>query len=388
MATYTFLIEDFSLTTTWKRMVQSAGPVGYDIVGASATKEIAINGIILADGESIYRATLTAVINRVGATDYSETITVNDLNFASGTCQIDTTEIVNGSTWVADFYVKATGHVGQAGELNEAVSCECTVFFSDVVLTVVTGTSGGFNGCVESLSDGTKLLIDEADGAALYTIVMHNYNDGKCLLWRDEILSGVSVNFNDNENSFNKDYNSGSGSDDLDIYLENTFYSSLPETTTKYIVAANYPTLTEQLYGEVVDLERHVCTPSVRELKDGQGAAEGSIFNYTDTLVSNDAYWTRSVYTSSSGQAYYINATGASAYKSRSTVSGVRPAFAVLETQYVVRDGDYYRLSEKTTNVKYYDGSNWVLAVVKYYNGSSWEIVDSVKYYDGTQWIE
>ena len=390
MATYTFSIDGFNLKTTWKRMIQSSGPVSYDIVGASVTKEFAIDGITLADDEFIYRATLSATINRVGTTDYSEVITANDKTFASGTCQIDTADIVNGSTLTVDFYVRATGDAGQTGALNEAVSFECDVYFSDVVLTVTTGLRGdSFNGCIESLPDGAKLLIDEADGTALYTIVMHNYNDGKCLLWRDEILSNVSVNFNDNEDSFNKDYSSGSGSDDLDIYLENTFYASLPETTTQYIVAANYPTLTKRLYGEVVDLERHVCTPSVRELKGGVvGAAEGSVFNYTDTLISGDDYWTRSVYTGSSGQAYYINATGTSTYTSRGNTKGVRPAFAVLETQYVVQDGDYYRLSEKIINVKYYDGSNWVLAVAKYYNGSSWEIVNSVKYYDGTQWIE
>lgn len=341
MATYTFTTSDFSLTTSWVRRTQSAGIVGDSIVSDTTTKAFNISGITLGAGESVNYAKITAKISYSGTIDYSSTITVNGLGFVSGERRImDLSGIANGSAWNAQFYVRASGEAGRSGALNENVHHSCTINFTEVTLTVTTGAASAFDGLIESLPEGTKISVTEANGTALYTIVQHDYNTGKCLLWRDEILSGVQVNFNDNNDWFSKDQ--GSGSNDLDIYLEETFYNSLPQSTKQYIVTANYPTLTKRpaIGGSVADLERHVCTPSLRELKDQQGGAEGILLMYLNTINSGAAYWTRSIYTGSTGQAQYITASGSSTYKSRTETSGVRPAFTVLETQLVMPNSD------------------------------------------------
>lgn len=344
MATYTFTINDFSLTTTWKRMTQSSGVIKYDIIDASVTKNFAISGIALAENESINRVMLTASISRSGTTDYSETITVNNLGFASGSRRIDASEISNGTTWDATFYVRATGDAGKAGALNETVSYSCTVYFSNIVLTVTTGTNGSFDGTVGSLAEGTKFLLDEPSGTTgVYTLVQHNYNDGKCLLWRDDIYTNKM--FNSSKTAFT--------SGELDTYLNSEFYDSLPDSTKQYIVSANYPTLSNHTAygGSVVDLTRYVCTPSLRELFDGVGDAEGMVFEYLATRVpaSATAYWTRSMLDDTSARkARYINADGDD-YFSRdvATACGVRPCFAVLEEQIVVPSGDFYKFAAK-----------------------------------------
>ena len=498
MAEYVYTIDDFSLTTTWKREVQSAGIVSHNIVSDSKTKTILLDGITLADGETIKRAILSAKFNRVGTTDYSETISVNGLNFATGSRKFDVAEFTPGATWDAKFYFCASGNTGQAGALNQTVSHQCTLYVTDVTLTLTTGTGSSFDGEISSLPEGSKILVDEPDGTqGTYSIVHHGYGDATlCLLWRDDVLS-TSVAFNHNSDTFLAD-NSGQ----LDKYLNQTFYDALPETTKPYVQLAVYPTLDKRLYGSVTNLERYICTPSVRELKETIGAAEwhGMPLDYLDTVACNKVYWTRSVYTSEAGNAYRIGETGNSFTYSRDYSGGVRPCFCVLETQLVSpgdESGSFYVLtsaadspinvylngvaanmqdcqrdsaatlswdaavstlvtgyevwcsnavddtysflgavaaddsgiiptelivhtggkgfetlyfkvkavttpdtdyldselsdatramSTKRTNVHYYDGTRWLLAMPNHYNGG-WKQAEGLKYYDGVTWV-
>lgn len=173
----------------------------------------------------------------------------------------------------------------------------------------------------------------------------HGYgNETLCLLWRDNILP-TAIAFNQNADTFLAD-NYGK----LDAYLNQTFYEALPNTTKPYIQPAIYPTLDKRLYGTVTDLERYVCTPSVRELKETTGGAEwhGLPLDYLDTVNCGEVYWTRSVYTSSAGYAYRIGDTGNSFTYSRDYSGGVRPCFCVLETQLVSpgdESGSFYVLA-------------------------------------------
>ena len=520
MATYTFHVADFSLTTTWDytNYGGSTGVVGHNIIPASTTKIVSITGIALAENESIKRVMLTADLNRVGTTDYSEKITVNDLNFANESCKLNNSSIVPDSDLSLEFYYCASGKKGATPGIGVTVNYSCTLYFSNVTLTVTTGTGGSFDGMVESLPNGAKVLIDEADGVkGTYSVVMHGYNTGLCLLWRDNCVD-ETIAFNQNADTF-LSTNYGK----LDEYLNTTFYNSLPDTTKPFIQLAAYPTLDKRLYGTVTDIERYVCTPSVRELRENTGAAEGTVFDYLDTVDCDEVYWTRSVYTEESGKAWYISDSDGSAYtRNRDYASGVRPCLCVLESQLVTPSGDYYVLATqcgapndirfatehamddlgnitnviweaidltnqqqdhevviannfgvagqnapisgyalwrcntidgeyelleetymdnlpettddefihtytivcsppdaymtyyykvqtlaplgmdylnsplsdacrliatKRTNVKYYNGTKWLLVEPKYYNGNTWKISEGAKYYDGTQWL-
>ena len=349
MAEYVYTIDDFSLTTTWKRQVAMVGQntyetLGYDITSASTTKTFNITGLVLGAGESIKRAVLTATLNRVGTTDYSESITVNGLSFGTGTRKIDTTLFAPDSTWDARFYFCASGQTGAAVGVAQEYSYSCTMYYSNVTLTLTTGTGSAFDGRISSLPEGTKIMIDEpGDTQGQYTLVNHDYNTGKALLWRDDVYTTSS--FNDSSTKFI--------GGTLDNYLNTTFYEALPNTTKAYIVPANYPTLTNHVaYGGTVEnLERYVCAPSARELFDGAGAAEGTLLMYLDTVpsASTVSYWTRSMVSDTSAtNARYVNAAGNDYFSTDAgNVHGVRPCFCVLAEQLVVpsTDGTYYTLA-------------------------------------------
>jgi len=345
MAEYVYTIDDFSLTSTWKRVTAQFGSVtetrGYDIVSASTTKTFALSGITLGAGENIKRVMLTATLRRTGTTDYSEHITVNGLGFNIGSKKLDATEFTPGETWNANFYFCASGNTGSAS-LNVSYDYSCTLYFSNVTLTVTTGTGSDFDGVIGSLQEGSKVLVDEGNGVqGIYSVVHHGYNDGLCLLWRDNCAS-EAVAFNQNADTF-----MASNYGQLDTYLNDTFYNALPNTTRQYIQPAIYPTLNSggDYYGTITNIKRYVCTPSVRELHDDVGAAEwnGAPLDYLGTRDCDEIYWTRSIAQSSSGKAYRISDTGGSFTYNRDYASGVRPCFCVLESQMVVlsEDGMY-----------------------------------------------
>lgn len=344
MAEYVYTIDGFSLTTTWKRIHKIADEyLGYDITSANTTKTFTLDGFTLSEGENIKRVMLTATLNRVGTTDYSEAITVNGLNFSTGSRKLDVSGFAPGGTWDARFYFCASGNIGSAGAIVPT-SYECTLYFSDVTLTITTGTGSAFDGQISSLPEGSKILIDEPDGnQGTYSVVHHGYNDGLCLLWRDDVYTTSMFN---NESAKFID-------GDLDTYLNTTFYEGLSDTVQSYIRAATYPTLSNHVAygGTVEDITRYVCTPSLRELFDGAGSAEGIPFDYLETRASASAttYWTRSMYSDTSAmKARYVNAAGDDYFsKDANTASGVRPCFCVLEEQLVTPsdDGTYYTLS-------------------------------------------
>lgn len=292
---------------------------------------------------------LTATVNVIGTQAYSSmNITVNSMNFYAGARKMDTAEFSNGIDWDANFYFYIDNSTGMltSNEYSSNVVYESTLYLTDIKLTLTTGTGSAFDGLISSLPDGSKILVDEPDGVqGIYSVVHHGYGDETlCLLWRDAVLS-TTVAFNNNEDTYLAD-NYGK----LDEYLNQTFYNALPDTTKPYIQPAIYPTLNKRLFGTVTNLERYICTPSVRELKETTGSEEwhGMPLDYLNTVNCGEIYWTRSVYTGSSGNAYYVNTSGSAHYMSRDYARCVRPCFCVLEDQLVApgdADATYYVLA-------------------------------------------
>lgn len=361
MAELVFNLVDVTLDTSWTVFREAQGkednvdvPYSTNIVGSRVTRSITISGI--PDGEVVKRAMLTATLKRVGMTDYGEAVKVNNLNFGTGTRKLDSLLFSNDIEVDFQFYYCASGDAG-FNESNAAFSnYSCTLYLSNITLTLTTGTGSAFDGLVGSLPDGSKILVDEADGVqGTYSIVHHGYNEGLCLLWRDNVLSSTSP-FNHGSDTFLSE-NGGL----LDTYLNETFYESLPDTTKSYIQLAAYPTRSQRSNGEMLALQRYVCTPSVRELKETTGYEEwyGYPFDYIQTVACNEIYWTRSV-SSTSGSSYRIGETGSAFTYDRSYPSGVRPCFCVLEDQIVVPsdDGTYYTLTSKvdSPSVLYLNG--------------------------------
>jgi hypothetical protein len=204
---------------------------------------------------------VTADLSWNGDRTCNETITINGSNFYSGVHKLHIEDLIIGEDWSAEFCFKLAYNpqIDGASATNE-LSVTKTVVFENVVLTITTGSDIVFDGSISSLPEGTKIYIDESNGVmSSYSIVHHGYNDGLCLLWRDTCIDS-SVAFNHTANSFLSDNNGV-----LDEYLNETFYNSLPDFTRQCICLAIYPTLNQRLYGDIVDLQRYVCTPSVRE---------------------------------------------------------------------------------------------------------------------------
>ena len=348
MAELVFNFDDVALTTSWTvlrgnlKTGERWEPYATDITSAYGTRSVMIDGI--PEGEVVKRAILTATLNRTGTTDYGESLKANGLNFSTGSRKLDTSLFVNGSDMSIQFYFRASGNAGLEASTDYISSYSCTIYMSDITLTIITGTGSAFDGRISSLPEGTKIMIDEpGDTQGQYTLVNHDYNTGKALLWRDDAYTTSS--FND----FSTKFIGGT----LDNYLNTTFYEAMPDTTKAYIVSANYPTLTNHVaYGGTVEnLERYVCAPSVRELFDGAGAAEGTLLMYLDTVpsASTVSYWTRSMVSDTSAtNARYVNAAGNDYFSTNAgNVHGVRPCFCVLAEQLVVpsTDGTYYTLA-------------------------------------------
>lgn len=344
MAEYNFTVNNFSLTTTWKRMVQSAGIVGYNILADVATKDFPISGITLADGESIKYVTLTASLSRSGTQDPNLIIQVNGGGF-NGARKFSAEGVSNGSTWQATFMVKASGRAGQAGALNEPVSHSCTVSFSNVVLTVVTGTGNVFDGKISSLNEGDKISIKESNSSsALYTLVHHEYNTGKALIFRDTIYG--SSRFRESAST------SGYNGSVLDRYLTNTFYGSLPSTTTQFLQTLDYPIgSTVSSSSSAITINRTAATISAMESGLGSGSQYGSFLNYTGTVDNDQVYWTRQPVSGMSGNAQAVNANNSLSYYSVTNSAGVRPTLGISEDQlvrYSDSDGGYIFCSQCT----------------------------------------
>lgn len=357
MAEYKFTVDDFLLTTTWKRMVQSAGIVNYDIVPGAATKNFSINGISLSEGESIQYVTLTADLSRSGTVDSSALMQVNGVTFV-GSRKFSADGIANNTTWQANFVLRASGTAGLAGALNQAVSHSYTVSFSNVTLTIFTGTGNVFDGKVSSLNEGDKILIEESDDSeALYTLVHHEYNTGKALIFRDASYGTSAYRSADSYDGYN-------GSK-LDTYLTDTFYAALPSTTTRFLQTIDYPIKEKAYNSSDITITRTAATISGRETGLGGVASYGNVLNYTDTIGIGEYYWTREPVSGMNTHAHCVSFNNQLYNQPLASELGVRPTLGVLEEQLVRQIDDAYVFC-----------SQCVAPSTLYINGSESNVVD------------
>ena len=199
-------------------------------------------------------------------------------------------------------------------------------------------------------SSTTKIAITEASGTALYTLVHHNYNDGKAMLFRDASI-GTKAWRSSTPSSTNNIFQGST----LDSYLT-SWYSTLPGTTTKYLTTLDYPVTDANYGGSKMYITRDACTISLAETGLANHANWQDIgdLDCLDTLGCGALYWTRQP-SNGTTSAYRITAAGTNyGTVSVTNTSGVRPTLGVLETQYVEYDSSLgaYVLADAVTKTK------------------------------------
>ena len=185
-----------------------------------------------------------------------------------------------------------------------------------------------------SASSGTKIAITESSGTALYTLVHHNYNNGKAMLFRDASI-GTKAWRSSTPSSTNNIFQGST----LDAYLT-SWYSTLPSTTTKYLTTLDYPVTDKNYGGSKIYITRDACTISLAEtgLADHANWQDIGDLDCLDTLGCGSLYWTRQP-SNGTTSAYRITAAGTNyGTVAVTNTSGVRPTLGVLETQDVEYD--------------------------------------------------
>lgn len=457
--------------------------------GAASTY-FEISGIEINEGESIKRVVLTSTRSNYGTVHSGASFTMNGERYAS-TKKLDADGIANGTNYKITFSLRASGTAGQPGDYTAPNYYSMTSTVSDMVLTVTVGSGNAFDGEVSSLNEGDKIIIEESSSSsALYTLVHHEYNTGKALIFRDESYGQSRYR---SSNSYDG-YNGGT----LDTYLTNTFYASLPSTTTQFLRTIDYP-IKENTYANASEITITRTAATISAIESGLGGEDGygNVLNWTDTIGIGEYYWTREPVGGMNDYAMCINSSNKAASNGITSNIGVRPTLGIAEEQLVrysesdagyifctkctapssvyingsetnvvdvnpsvsltlswsagtaghnapisgyavwystsadgvyelygtttessmaieasknraqtyyfkvqtlgPEDADYcnselsttYRsVTTKTSNINYYDGTRWIVAVAKYYNGSAWVEVNGAKYYNGSSWVE
>lgn len=344
MAELVFNLSDVSLTSSWT-VYRDLSPTGAvesetikNIIYGSASRSVVISGI--PSGEHVMKAVLTANIATYG-TSTDGKITVNDLSFG-GTRKIDATEFSNGIEWTANFIYKASGSTPWAND--EVSTYSSQKHLSNIVLTITTGTGSVFDGEISSLNEGDKIIVSENSSHASYTLVHHNYNDGKALIFRDDSIGSGQWRSSKPSSSYGNSYIDST----LDRYFTNTWYPTLPAETTQFLQMITYPVKESAGSGSnATTIDRMVCTLSAAESGLGGNSIYGSPWNYTNTLAYSGGsnYWTREPTGGMAEYAISIYTSGSSSGNAIVTASlARRPTLGVLEDQlvrYSESDGGY-----------------------------------------------
>lgn len=362
---YVYSVGNFSLTSTWERVrngtSQGESITTRNLIGESATKSFAITGISLASDEQVKNVILSATLSKSGTTDGSERVTVNGMSLNSGIRKLDVNSLVLNSNYDVTFYFCASGNTPAIPSAWGTTTYECTLTCTNVTLTVITGTGNVFDGKVESLNEGDKLIVSEASAKAAYTLVHHNYNDGKALIFRDDSIGTGQWRSSKPSSSYVNKYIDSS----LDRYFINTWYPTLPSETTQFLQTITYPVKTSASSGaDATTIDRMVCTLSAAEAGLGGDSMYGSPWNYTNTLAYSGStnYWTREPTGGMAEYAKSIYPNGNSYGNSTVTNSlAMRPTLGVLESQlvrYSDSDGGYIFCTKCTApSTLYINGS-------------------------------
>ena len=326
-----------SVTTTWGIFytpnTSGASTTSTSLTTGTASTYFEISGIVINEGESIKKAVLTSTRSNYGTIDASASFQMNGGNYSS-IKKMDASKISNGTNYELVFSLRASGKAGAPGDYTAPNFYSMTSTVSDMVLTVTVGAGSAFDGKVSSLNEGDKILIEEAeDFFAAYTLVHHNYNTGKALLfrdgsigkkaWRSSVPSSAAANIYQNST--------------LDKYLTETWYPSLPETTRQYLQTIDYPVAVSNNSGTTT-INRPAATLSAIESGLGGSSNYGSIWNYTETLAfdSSTNYWTREPLGAYANMARNISPAGKLYNGTVVTSLEIRPTIGVLEDQFVI----------------------------------------------------
>lgn len=218
---------------------------------------------------------------------------------------------------------------------------------------------------VSKLYDGAPILLEESSGTySSYTLMQHNYNSGKALLWRDASIG--SVKWRTSTVSY---YNNLYQTSYLDSYLNGTWYSSLLSTTRDLLTPLSYPVADYNSGGNPTSITRNAATVSATELGLVVDSNYGSTLDYAVAgIIDRDVnYWTRQPVNSSS-TVYYVYSDGSRDNSSSTASYAVFPTVGISESTSVEWDGDLggYKLSSATS-------SSPAAPAALYLNGGSYD---------------
>lgn len=202
---------------------------------------------------------------------------------------------------------------------------------------------------VSELYDGASILLEESSGTySSYTLMQHNYNSGKALLWRDASIG--SVKWRTSTVSY---YNNLYQTSYLDSYLNGTWYSSLLSTTRGLLTPLSYPVSDYNSGGNPTSITRNAATVSATELGLVVDSNYGSTMDYAVAgIIDRDVnYWTRQPVNSSS-TVYYVYSDGSRDNSSSTASYAVFPTVGISESTSVEWDGNLggYKLSSATSS--------------------------------------
>lgn len=345
--TLTFSLSNVSVTTTWKRVriYQNGNYVdtltGTPTTGTGSTT-VQITGLNLTGEEKIKKAVVTSSYS-VSGTPTNGSFSMNGSGYAA-TKRIDPSEIKNNTAFKLTFAFKADGNSGTvSGGGNTVADFSCTRTVTNIKLTVTIGTGNAFDGQVSSLDEGAKIILTEASGTGTYTLVQHEYNTGKAMLFRDASI-GTSKYQSSEPSSYY--YNKFEDSA-LDKYINTTWYGGLPANTKTFLSPLNYKICLNN-YLTATTISRNACTISDSEHSTGS-EDWGSPLSYAGTLSLDTVYWTRTPVSGMAKSAHVINASNGISNASVTVAQKVRPTLGVLETQLVKPTTNGYIFCTKCT---------------------------------------
>lgn len=178
---------------------------------------------------------------------------------------------------------------------------------------------------------GSLMLIAESDTSnAQYRLVDTDYL-GNMLLVREECLDETIAYLT---TAASQAYLTKYESSNLDTYLNDTFYGSLPTTTAEAIQPVDIPVRSDASASATqVYLTRNVFALSSTEWGTSGSSLEGETIEYTDNRATSAAYWTRELTGGMASIAYHIKTDGTRANASCTGTLAVRPAFCISKNQ-------------------------------------------------------
>lgn len=178
---------------------------------------------------------------------------------------------------------------------------------------------------------GSLMSIAESDTSnANYRLVDTDYL-GNLLLVREECLDETIAYLT---TAASQAYLTKYESSNLDTYLNDTFYGSLPTVTAEAIQVVDIPVRSDASASATqVYLTRNVFALSSTEWGTSGSNLEGETIEYTDNRATSAAYWTRELTGGMASIAYHIKTDGTRANASCTGTLAVRPAFCISKNQ-------------------------------------------------------